>query len=174
MALGASYPVGGFLNSCAVAWGGRCVIDVALDTITNCARAIAMNNPMNRPLVGLTMGDVAGIGPEVIARRWREPRLHDLARPLVIGDPACSSAPWPLSAAPEGGRSGSSAQPEEADPSPRVIPCLAVAADLGDLPRSFRAASTPRRAAPPIEFSHDGRQAGAGRPDRRHHDPAPQ
>ena len=40
-----------------------------------------------RPLVGLTMGDVAGIGPEVIARGWLDPRLHALARPLVIGDP---------------------------------------------------------------------------------------
>ena len=27
-----------------------------------------MNAPIKRPLVGLTMGDVAGIGPEVIAR----------------------------------------------------------------------------------------------------------
>ena len=47
-----------------------------------------MNEPSQRPLVGLTMGDVAGIGPEVIVRGWLEPRLHDLARPLVIGDPA--------------------------------------------------------------------------------------
>ena len=33
------------------------------------------------------MGDVAGIGPEVIARGWLDPKLHALARPLVIGDP---------------------------------------------------------------------------------------
>ena len=46
-----------------------------------------MNDAMNRPLVGLTMGDVAGIGPEVIAGGWGDPRLHALARPLVIGDP---------------------------------------------------------------------------------------
>ena len=45
-------------------------------------------NEKRRPLVGLTMGDVAGIGPEVIVRGWLEPRLHDLARPLVIGDVA--------------------------------------------------------------------------------------
>ena len=32
------------------------------------------------------MGDVAGIGPEVIARGWLDPRLHALARPIVIGD----------------------------------------------------------------------------------------
>src|SRR5919204_385704 len=41
-------------------------------------------NPSPRLL--LTMGDVAGIGPEVIARAW--PALHDFCRPVVVGDPA--------------------------------------------------------------------------------------
>jgi 4-hydroxythreonine-4-phosphate dehydrogenase len=41
-----------------------------------------------RPLVALTMGDVAGIGPEVIARAWGESPLRSLARPLVIGSRA--------------------------------------------------------------------------------------
>jgi 4-hydroxythreonine-4-phosphate dehydrogenase len=31
------------------------------------------------------MGDVAGIGPEIIAKAW--PALHDLCRPIVVGDP---------------------------------------------------------------------------------------
>ena len=47
-----------------------------------------MNASTERALVALTMGDVAGIGPEVIARAWNDSRLHALARPLVIGDPA--------------------------------------------------------------------------------------
>src|SRR5262245_53089486 len=38
------------------------------------------------PLIALTMGDVAGIGPEVIARAWSEPALFDIARPIVVGD----------------------------------------------------------------------------------------
>jgi 4-hydroxythreonine-4-phosphate dehydrogenase len=37
-----------------------------------------------RPLLLLTMGDVAGIGPEIIARGW--PELHELCRPVVVGD----------------------------------------------------------------------------------------
>ena len=37
------------------------------------------------PRLLLTMGDVAGIGPEVIARAW--PDLHELCRPVVVGDP---------------------------------------------------------------------------------------
>ena len=40
-----------------------------------------------RPRVAVTMGDVAGIGPEVIARAWSDPVLHDLCEPFVIGDP---------------------------------------------------------------------------------------
>lgn len=36
------------------------------------------------PLLLLTMGDVAGIGPEIIARAW--PDLHALCQPVVVGD----------------------------------------------------------------------------------------
>ena len=41
----------------------------------------------DRPLVALTMGDVAGVGPEVIARAWAGEPLRALARPFVVGDP---------------------------------------------------------------------------------------
>ena len=78
------------------------------------------------PLVALTMGDVAGIGPEVIARAWLDPALHALARPIVIGDPDM------LERADEARRSPGATfeiqvvgAPEEAAPSPRTIPCLA-------------------------------------------------
>src|SRR5439155_4385534 len=37
-----------------------------------------------RPRLLLTMGDVAGIGPEVIARAW--PALQGFCRPVVVGD----------------------------------------------------------------------------------------
>ena len=50
--------------------------------------SIAMNDQAIARWSALTMGDVAGIGPEVIAAGWADPRLHALARPLVIGDPA--------------------------------------------------------------------------------------
>jgi 4-phospho-D-threonate 3-dehydrogenase / 4-phospho-D-erythronate 3-dehydrogenase len=92
-------------------------------------------NLTKRPLVGLTMGDVAGIGPEVIARGWLLPRLHDLARPLVIGDPAVLKRALALVSGHAPITVQTVAEPEEADPSPRVIPCLAVAANLGDLSR---------------------------------------
>ncbi len=41
-----------------------------------------------RPLVALTMGDVAGVGPEVIARAWACSGMLGLARPVVVGDSA--------------------------------------------------------------------------------------
>jgi 4-hydroxythreonine-4-phosphate dehydrogenase len=42
---------------------------------------------MNKPLLAITMGDPAGIGPEVIAAAWREPQIFDWCRPFVVGHP---------------------------------------------------------------------------------------
>src|SRR5262249_46494172 len=39
------------------------------------------------PRIALTMGDVAGIGPEVIARAWNDARLLAWCRPVVVGHP---------------------------------------------------------------------------------------
>ena len=40
----------------------------------------------NKPIIGLTMGDAAGIGPEVIVMALLDERVRDICRPLVIGD----------------------------------------------------------------------------------------
>jgi 4-hydroxythreonine-4-phosphate dehydrogenase len=39
-----------------------------------------------RPVLGVTMGDPAGIGPEIAAKALAEPSVRNKARPLVIGD----------------------------------------------------------------------------------------
>jgi len=39
----------------------------------------------SKPLLGITMGDPAGIGPEVIAKALAQPRVRRLCLPLVIG-----------------------------------------------------------------------------------------
>ena len=39
------------------------------------------------PRIALTLGDVAGIGPEVVARSLGDERLRDCCRPLVVGHP---------------------------------------------------------------------------------------
>jgi 4-hydroxythreonine-4-phosphate dehydrogenase len=74
------------------------------------------------PLVALTLGDVAGIGPEVVARAWGDARLHAVARPLVVGSravleravarfaPGCSVIPV--------------SDPAFADAGAQTIPCL--------------------------------------------------
>jgi 4-hydroxythreonine-4-phosphate dehydrogenase len=40
---------------------------------------------MRRPVLGVTMGDPAGVGPEIIARAAAEPAVRAACRPLVIG-----------------------------------------------------------------------------------------
>lgn len=41
---------------------------------------------MGRPIVGITMGDAAGVGPEIIMKALVSTPLYEQARPLVIGD----------------------------------------------------------------------------------------
>jgi len=39
-----------------------------------------------RPLIGITMGDPASIGPEIVAKALGNPEIYDICRPLLIGD----------------------------------------------------------------------------------------
>jgi 4-hydroxythreonine-4-phosphate dehydrogenase len=73
----------------------------------------------------ITMGDVAGIGPEIIARAW--PSLVDLCRPTVVGDSVAMTQAVELV--------GSSAKvqsvPEPSDATAENVPCIqATAQDL--------------------------------------------
>jgi 4-hydroxy-L-threonine phosphate dehydrogenase PdxA len=38
------------------------------------------------PRIGITMGDPAGIGPEIIVKALAHKQIYESARPLVIGD----------------------------------------------------------------------------------------
>ncbi|MBC7837278.1 MAG: 4-hydroxythreonine-4-phosphate dehydrogenase PdxA [Nitrospiraceae bacterium] len=44
-----------------------------------------MTRSKDKPLLGITMGDPAGIGPEVIAKALAEKSVRRLCRPIVIG-----------------------------------------------------------------------------------------
>ena len=46
---------------------------------------IAMRS--SKPLIAVTMGDPAGIGPEIIVGAWTETVVHEWCRPLVVGHP---------------------------------------------------------------------------------------
>ncbi len=45
-----------------------------------------MNPNPYLPLIGITMGDPLGIGPEIIVKTLQQPDLYTICRPLVIGD----------------------------------------------------------------------------------------
>ncbi len=85
-----------------------------------------MHEPSPLPQVALTMGDVAGIGPEVIVKGWADPRLHALARPLVVGDAGALERACAMLECHRAMKIETVASPEDADPSPGVIPCLCV------------------------------------------------
>lgn len=39
-----------------------------------------------RPIIAITMGDTAGIGPEIIVKAFALGRIYDICRPLVVGE----------------------------------------------------------------------------------------
>jgi 4-hydroxythreonine-4-phosphate dehydrogenase len=39
-----------------------------------------------KPLIGITMGDPAGIGPEVAAKTMAKKEIYEMCRPIIIGD----------------------------------------------------------------------------------------
>ena len=41
---------------------------------------------MRKPVIGISMGDPAGIGPEVTVKALNDPGIHQICVPLVIGD----------------------------------------------------------------------------------------
>jgi 4-hydroxythreonine-4-phosphate dehydrogenase len=72
------------------------------------------------PRLLLTMGDVAGIGPEVIARAW--PDLLPLCRPVVVGDAGWLE--WALALVQSVARVRPVGHPEEAAPTATTVPCV--------------------------------------------------
>src|SRR5687767_5207796 len=72
------------------------------------------------PRLLITMGDVAGIGPEIIARAWPELVRH--ASPVVVGDAAWLRRALASIASPT--RVIDIDALQGAAPTPEVIPCL--------------------------------------------------
>jgi len=44
---------------------------------------------MERPVIGITMGDPAGIGPEIVVKSLANGKIYDVCKPLIIGDAGC-------------------------------------------------------------------------------------
>ena len=41
---------------------------------------------MNKPTIAITMGDAAGIGPELVVKALSDPSVYERCQPLIIGD----------------------------------------------------------------------------------------
>lgn len=41
---------------------------------------------MGKPIIGITMGDAAGVGPEIIVNALQRPEILEHCLPVVIGD----------------------------------------------------------------------------------------
>src|SRR5262249_10322390 len=74
----------------------------------------------NRPRLLLTMGDVAGVGPEIIAQAW--PALQALCQPVVVGNATWVRRALKLTKTPADIQVIS--DPTEAKPGPAVVPLL--------------------------------------------------
>lgn len=76
-----------------------------------------------RPLVAITIGDPAGVGPEIIVGAWTETVVHEWCRPVVVGHPEI------IRRAVELWKTGLTVveveSPSQAKPSPDVVPCIA-------------------------------------------------
>ncbi|MDI2032757.1 4-hydroxythreonine-4-phosphate dehydrogenase PdxA [Saccharopolyspora sp. TS4A08] len=83
---------------------------------------------MTLPAIAVTMGDAAGVGPEVVVRALAEPELRGLARPVVIGDAARLARAAEICGVDV--RIKPVAEPAEASGDPGVIDVL----DVGGIP----------------------------------------
>jgi 4-hydroxy-L-threonine phosphate dehydrogenase PdxA len=72
------------------------------------------------PRLLFTMGDAAGVGPEIIARAW--PQLHALCRPVVVGDRAWLERAVQLVGTPV--RIMTTKDPATVEATPAIMPCL--------------------------------------------------
>lgn len=41
---------------------------------------------MRKPVIGITMGDAAGIGPEIILKCLSQKEIYGKSKPVVLGD----------------------------------------------------------------------------------------
>src|SRR5215213_2423176 len=87
---------------------------------------------MDAPLIAVTMGDPAGIGPEIVARTFADPGFGDENRAFVVGDPAILGRAIRLLDLPLGVNEIS--EPEEAAFEPGAVDVLAVGELRNDLP----------------------------------------
>ena len=48
-----------------------------------------------KPILGITMGDPSGNGPEISVKALMKPETYEVCRPLIVGDAKCMEAAIP-------------------------------------------------------------------------------
>lgn len=90
----------------------------------------------DRPVLAITMGDAAGIGPEIIVKALARPQVQALCRPIVIGDVAIMERHlrfWPRDERTGRPSVRGIAAPEEAQWEPEVLNVLQPGPSLGPI-----------------------------------------
>ena len=59
------------------------------DLIARLADKIERIYTMNKPIIGITMGDPYGSGADISVKALADPEIYDRCRPLVVGDACC-------------------------------------------------------------------------------------
>ncbi|QGJ69591.1 4-hydroxythreonine-4-phosphate dehydrogenase PdxA [Planctomycetales bacterium 10988] len=79
------------------------------------------------PWLALTMGDPAGVGPEILVRCWQDPAFHQMGNLLAVGHPEIFRQAAHLFA--PGLRVVEVSDPHEIQPSCEMMPCLGIGLD---------------------------------------------
>ncbi|MCF8499630.1 MAG: 4-hydroxythreonine-4-phosphate dehydrogenase PdxA [Rhodospirillum sp.] len=87
-----------------------------------------------KPFIGITMGDVCGVGPEIIAKSLMDGAVHALCHPVVIGDTGALERARDLVGAPFTVRTLASDAPLDDAADPRVALCVDPGLSVGALP----------------------------------------
>ena len=53
-----------------------------------------------RPILGVTMGDPSGAGPEIVTKAWADPAIRQMGRLVLIGDADCMAQAFRRGGAP--------------------------------------------------------------------------
>ncbi|MSR52357.1 MAG: 4-hydroxythreonine-4-phosphate dehydrogenase PdxA [Gemmataceae bacterium] len=113
---------------------------------------------MTPPRLLITLGDVAGIGPEIVVRAW--PKLVTTSRPIVVGDADWLGRAISLVGSPA--KVQNISRPVDALPTATSIPCLkATQANLQDVPVGKVSASAGQAAYDFLCHAIDLTMAGA-------------
>ena len=86
-----------------------------------------------KPIIAITMGDVCGVGPEIVARSLVDQATYEIARPIVIGDSAKLETARGIVGAEFEIIKIAPDVPIPSEPAPGHVICVDPGLDLGDL-----------------------------------------